>query len=80
VVLYDLWWNPAVERQAADRAHRMGQKNEVHVIKLIARGTIEEKINELQQKKENLIGRVIKSSQESFATMTEQDIREILMV
>ena len=51
VILYDLWWNPAVEEQAADRAHRMGQKNTVQVIKLISRGTIEEKMNELQDKK-----------------------------
>ena len=46
VILYDLWWNPAVEAQAADRAYRMGQKNDVQVIKLIARGTIEEKMND----------------------------------
>ena len=52
VILYDLWWNPAVEQQAADRAHRMGQENEVHIIRLIAKGTIEEKINELQLSKE----------------------------
>ncbi len=43
VILYDLWWNPAVEQQAADRAYRMGQKNTVQVIKLVAHGTIEEK-------------------------------------
>ena len=51
VILYDTWWNPAVEAQAADRAHRIGQKNKVHVIKMVARGTIEEKMNELQEKK-----------------------------
>ena len=43
VILYDLWWNPAVEQQATDRAYRMGQKNTVQVIKLVAHGTIEEK-------------------------------------
>ncbi|MBK3493810.1 SNF2 helicase associated domain-containing protein [Viridibacillus sp. YIM B01967] len=80
VVLYDLWWNPAVEQQAADRAHRMGQKNEVHVIRLVAKGTIEEKINELQQKKKHLIDEVIHSGQDSLTTMTEQDIRDILMI
>lgn len=52
VILYDLWWNPAVEEQAAGRAHRMGQKNVVQIIKLISRGTIEEKMNELQEKRE----------------------------
>jgi SNF2 family DNA or RNA helicase len=80
VILYDLWWNPAVEQQAADRAHRMGQKNKVQVIRLVARGSIEEKINELQEKKKNLIGEVIEAGQEDLSTITEQDIMEILMI
>ncbi|MDN7245406.1 DEAD/DEAH box helicase [Planococcus shenhongbingii] len=80
VILYDLWWNPAVEQQAADRAHRMGQKNEVQVIRMLAKGTIEEKISELQEKKKNLIDQVIHSGQESLTALTEQDIREILMI
>lgn len=78
VILYDLWWNPAVEEQAADRAHRMGQQHVVQVIKLIARGTIEEKMNQLQQKKRMLIADILNSEQSS--TLTEQDIREILMI
>jgi SNF2 family DNA or RNA helicase len=78
VVLYDLWWNPAVEEQAADRAHRMGQKNTVQVIKLIARGTIEEKMNELQDKKRNMIEEIIE--EKSSASLTEEDIREILQI
>ncbi|PKG24606.1 DEAD/DEAH box helicase [Niallia nealsonii] len=80
VILYDAWWNPAVEEQAADRAHRMGQKNDVHVIKLIARGTIEEKINDLQEKKKNLADEILDSEEESFASFTEEDIREILKI
>lgn len=80
VVLYDLWWNPAVEQQAADRAHRMGQKKVVHVIRLIASGTIEDKMNELQEKKRDLIGEVIHSGQGNLSTITEQDIREILRI
>ncbi|MDJ0332213.1 DEAD/DEAH box helicase [Planococcus sp. S3-L1] len=79
VVLYDLWWNPAVEQQAADRAHRMGQKKEVQVVRLIAKGTIEEKINELQMKKKNLIDDVIQSGEEPLKAMSAEDIREILM-
>lgn len=51
VILYDLWWNPAVEEQAIGRAHRMGQRNVVQVIRLITEGSIEEKILELQQRK-----------------------------
>lgn len=80
VILYDTWWNPAVEEQAADRAHRMGQKNSVQVIKLIARGTIEEKINELQEKKKNLIEEVISQEEPALSGLTEEDIAEILMV
>ena len=52
VIHFDPWWNPAVEEQATDRAHRIGQKKTVEVIKLIAKGTIEEKIYDLQEKKE----------------------------
>ncbi|MGG3856980.1 DEAD/DEAH box helicase [Metabacillus fastidiosus] len=80
VILYDLWWNPAVEQQAADRAHRMGQKNEVKVIKLISKGTIEEKINELQENKKNLINEIIQPSQNNTGILTEQEIRNILMI
>lgn len=80
VVLYDIWWNPAVEKQAADRAHRMGQSNVVQVIKLVARGTIEEKMNELQEKKRHLIEEIIDSKEKASFTLTEDDIREILMI
>ena len=80
VVLYDNWWNPAVEQQAADRAHRMGQENVVQVIKLVARGTIEEKMNELQEKKRYLIEEIIDSDDKKSSTLTEEDIREILMI
>ncbi|MBV7506680.1 DEAD/DEAH box helicase [Bacillus sp. sid0103] len=80
VILYDTWWNPAVEEQAADRAHRMGQKNVVQVIKLVARGTIEEKMNELQDKKRHLIEEIIDSDEKVISTLTEEDIREILMI
>ncbi|MCM3767663.1 DEAD/DEAH box helicase [Neobacillus niacini] len=80
VILYDTWWNPAVEEQAADRAHRMGQKNVVQVIKLVARGTIEEKMNELQDKKRHLVEDILDSDEKVMGFLTEEDIREILMV
>ncbi|MGN7476816.1 SNF2 helicase associated domain-containing protein [Solibacillus silvestris] len=80
VILYDLWWNPAVEEQAADRAHRMGQKEVVQVIKLVAGGTIEEKINNLQQQKKTLISDILEAEDQSGGMLTEQDIREILMI
>ncbi|SFL97602.1 Superfamily II DNA or RNA helicase, SNF2 family [Paenibacillus sp. 1_12] len=80
VILYDLWWNPAVEQQAADRAHRIGQKNVVQVIRLVTQGTVEDKMYELQQKKKNLIDEVIQPGQEALSTLTEQELREILMI
>jgi len=80
VLLYDLWWNPAVEEQATDRAHRMGQKNVVQVIRLVTEGTIEEKMHELSQKKRDLIGQVVKPGEESLSALTEQEIRELLMI
>jgi len=80
VILYDLWWNPAVEQQAADRAHRIGQKNVVHVIRLVTQGTVEEKMFTLQQKKKNLIEEVIQPGQEALSSLTEQEIRDILML
>lgn len=80
VILYDLWWNPAVEQQAADRAHRFGQKNIVQVIRLVTQGTVEDKMYELQQRKKNLIEEVIQPGQEALSTLTEKDIREILSI
>ena len=58
VILVDLWWNPAVESQAIGRAHRMGQDQAVEVYRLVTRGTIEEKIQELQEQKKNLVSEV----------------------
>lgn len=80
VVLFDLWWNPAVEQQAADRAHRIGQKKVVQVIKLVAQGTIEEKMLELQQRKKDLIDEVIQSGEGALSSLTEDDIRELLEI
>ena len=78
VVLYDLWWNPAVEQQAEDRAHRMGQKRVVQVIRLVARGTVEEKMYELQQKKKALVAEIMEPGENASGAMTEQDVRDLL--
>lgn len=59
VIHFDPWWNPAVEDQAVDRAHRIGQTKSVEVIKLLSRGTIEERIYELQEKKKNIVSSVL---------------------
>ncbi|APC49851.1 helicase SNF2 [Virgibacillus halodenitrificans] len=80
VILYDLWWNPAVEDQATGRAHRFGQKNVVQVIRLIAEGTIEEKIYDLQQKKRELIDQVIQPGESMLSSLSEDDVRELLNI
>ena len=78
VILYDLWWNPAVEDQATGRAHRFGQKNVVQVIRLVTEGTIEEKIYDLQQKKRELIDQVIQPGETMLSSLSEDDIRQLL--
>ena len=83
VIHLDLWWNPQVENQATDRAHRIGQKKTVEVIRLIAKGTIEERIVELQEKKKQLAeilvdGEDIKENQ--FSKLTEEDIKKLLSI
>ena len=73
VVLYDPWWNPAVEAQAIDRSHRMGQTQTVNAYRLIAPGTVEEKIWELQQSKAKTIADVL--GEEGFASsLTKTDL------
>lgn len=77
VILVDLWWNPAVESQAIGRAHRMGQEQAVEVYRLVTRGTIEEKIQELQEKKKSLVSEVLDGT-ESRGSLSLAEIREIL--
>jgi superfamily II DNA or RNA helicase len=78
VILYDPWWNPAAEEQAAARAHRMGQTLPVHVHKLITAGTVEEKILELQARKRDLADRVIRSDEEAVEALTLDDLKGLL--
>jgi SNF2 family DNA or RNA helicase len=80
VIHFDLWWNPAVEEQATDRAHRIGQQSAVQVMKLITRGTIEEKIFKLQQKKRELINSVLQPGETFISRMTEEDIRDLFRI
>ena len=77
VIHYDPWWNPAVEEQATDRAYRIGQQNKVHVMKLITKGTIEEKIYRLQKKKKELSDTVINSKQVFINTLTKEELEEL---
>lgn len=80
VIHLDIWWNPQVENQATDRTHRIGQKNKVTVIKLITKGTIEERIIELQNKKKILSDNLIegKAHAETISTLTENELKELL--
>ena len=78
VIHYDMWWNPAVESQATDRVHRMGQKNSVSSYKLITLGTIEEKIAEMQKQKKGLVKKVVSCDDEAIAKLTWEDVLELL--
>ncbi|MDZ4834986.1 MAG: SNF2-related protein [Candidatus Melainabacteria bacterium] len=74
VIHYDPWWNPAVENQATDRAHRIGQTRHVFNYKLITRGTVEEKILGLQQKKKELADLVIGGDESVAKELTQEDL------
>ena len=80
VIHLDIWWNPQVENQATDRAHRIGQTKKVTVIKFVTRGTIEERIIELQNKKKVLSDNLIegKDNSEILSSLNEDDIRDLL--
>ena len=80
VIHFDPWWNPAVEDQASDRAHRMGQKQVVNVIKLVAKGTIEERVIALQESKKGLIKEVMSGqSQNILGGLSEHELMALLI-
>jgi SNF2 family DNA or RNA helicase len=80
VVHYDPWWNPAVEAQATDRAHRIGQLKTVTSYKLIAAGTVEEKVLGLQEQKRALLADVFEASEAAAAKLSLTDLTELLKV
>lgn len=75
VIHFDPWWNPAVEDQASDRAYRIGQTKTVHVMKLVTRGSIEEKIIKLQDRKRELIDKIIKPGETLITQLSESEIK-----
>lgn len=80
VIHFDPWWNPAVEDQATDRAYRIGQENTVQVIKLITKGTIEEKIFDLQEHKKEMIDMVIQEGETLISKLDEDEILSLFEI
>jgi SNF2 family DNA or RNA helicase len=78
VIQLDPWWNVAAENQASDRAHRIGQKNIVQVIKLICENSIEQKVLELQELKKDIISKVIADNDENIVKMNDNDLKYLL--
>ena len=78
VFILDPWWNPAVEAQAIDRAHRMGQERSVFAYRLISRDTVEERIMELQKDKKSLAEAVINADNSLISDLTAEDLQILL--
>ena len=78
VIIYDPWWNPAAEAQAADRTHRIGQTRSVNCIKLVVKDSVEEKVLELQDRKKELFGSLVEDSGSALSGMTLEDFEFLL--
>jgi SNF2 family DNA or RNA helicase len=78
VVHFDPWWNPAVEAQATDRAHRIGQTRVVTSYRLICAGTVEEKVLQLQDAKRVLLADVFEASEAAAANLSLEDLRSLM--
>ena len=77
VVHFDLWWNPAVEAQATDRAYRIGQQHKVHVHRLIARGTFEERINDMIRAKRELAEMAVGTGETWVGRLPADELAEL---
>ncbi len=78
VIHYDMWWNPAVENQATDRVHRIGQKQSVSMYKLVTLNTIEEKIIDLQNRKKGIVKKIVSCDEEAMTKLTWEEVLELL--
>jgi SNF2 family DNA or RNA helicase len=78
VIHYDPWWNPAVEDQATDRAYRIGQRRTVYSVKLITKGTVEEKVVAMQERKKSIIDATLSTDEQVMEKLTWDDVRELL--
>ena len=79
VIHYDRWWNPAVENQATDRAYRIGQTRFVHVHKMVASGTLEEKIDAMLEKKQTLNDEIVQSDN-WITELSGDELKELLVL
>jgi non-specific serine/threonine protein kinase len=77
VIHIDPWWNPAVERQASDRTHRIGQDKPVFIFKLITRESVEEKVLQLQERKKELVEKLIATESGFFKELSPEDVRAL---
>ncbi len=78
VIHYDLWWNPAVENQATDRVHRIGQEKDVMVYRFITKGTLEEAIDAISKRKIDLAGKAISNDETFITEMSDEELKEVL--
>ena len=78
VMHFEPWWNPAVENQATDRAHRIGQKRTVYSVKLITKGTIEDKVLAMQESKKSVIDATLTTDEQMMQKLTWEDVQELL--
>ena len=78
VIHFDPWWNPAVENQATDRAHRIGQKRTVYSVKLITKGTIEDKVVAMQESKRSVIDATLTTDEQIMQKLTWEDVQQLL--
>jgi SNF2 family DNA or RNA helicase len=77
VILFDPWWNPAVENQAIDRLYRIGQSRKVIAYKMVVKNTVEEKMLELQERKKKLVGQLITTESSFFKSLEKEDIARL---
>ncbi len=78
VIHFDPWWNPAVEAQATDRAHRIGQKRTVYSVKLVTKGTVEDKVVEMQRRKQGIIDATLTTDEQVMQKLSWEDVQELL--
>ena len=80
VIHYDPWWNFSAENQASDRVHRIGQKNNVQIINMITKDSIEEKILDLQNKKKDLFNKVVSDDGNILTKLTNEELLSLFNI